>query len=355
MAESRGQSATTKRILQLYFRHFPRETLAFFVFFFEKKLYIGRMLKTIVMDIRNFLNGSIYGMTLIIPGVSATLLAIILKFYDEVIHVVNHFREDYRKNARYAGVFVLGIAAGAVLFSSLIVFLLDNYPLPTILLFTGLLVGMIPLIAEKAAGLIPVHPGQQPGQKPGQKPQITPRKIALTAFFLVALVALSCAVPADVVDPAQAMGDISLPLILYFALGGILNGATLVIPGLSGAFLLLVMGLYPLFIFSISSIGDFFLDMSNLSLLRDITTLLLPYGVGAVFGFLGMARLMEKLLRDFPNDVYAAILGLLIGSVITLFTDQVLVHSGTPALVIAAGALLFCAGCAAAYILSKRH
>jgi len=279
-------------------------------------------------------------MTLIIPGVSATLFAIILKFYDELIKTVNHFSKDRRKNARYLGFFLLGIAVGAVLFSSFIVFLLENAPFPTLLFFTGLLVGIVPLIASKAKGA---------------SPWIAPRKIALAAFSLAALFALSRAVAVASVNPAEAIGSMSVSLVLYVFLAGIINGITLVTPGLSGAFILLVMGLYPLIIYSVSYIGYFFLDMGNVPLLRDISMVLLPFGIGGLIGFLGMARLMEKLLREFHEAVYAAIFGLLLGSVIVLLQDLFASQGDAPAPVLIAGAITFCAGCAASYILGKKE
>ena len=291
-------------------------------------------------DIRNLFNGAVYGTILVIPGVSATLFAIILKFYDELIEVVNHFGENYRKNARYAGVFLLGIAAGAVGISSLIVFLLDHFSFPTMLFFTGLLAGMIPLIARKAKG---------------KSPWFAPGKIALALVALLALLAGSSAVAATTLSPSDALAGMNLSLTLYILLAGIINGATLVIPGLSGAFILLIMGLYPLIVFSISSIGTFFADFGNLPLLRDIAVVLLPFGAGGIIGFLAMARVMEKLLRNFQEAVYAVILGLLLGSIAALFQDHLVIDPSASVLYHASGAVMFCAGCAAAYMLGKRE
>ncbi|MCL2233597.1 MAG: DUF368 domain-containing protein [Treponema sp.] len=293
-------------------------------------------------DIRNFLNGSVYGIILIIPGISATLFAIILKFYEELIGIVNHFREDFRKNVRYLGVFLLGVIAGTVLFSSLVVFLLENHPFPTMLFFTGLLAGMIPLVAAKARGPI------------AEKKLPEPRKIVLAAFSLLVLFAASRLMSTGAVAPAEALAAANAPLLLSIFLAGIINGATLVIPGLSGAFILLIMGLYPLVIFAISSVGDFLLDMGNVSLLRNIAIVLLPFGTGALLGLLGMARIMEKLMRDFPEEVYAVILGLLLGSLVVVVKD-LFAGQEAGAAPLAAGVLTFCAGCAAAYVLGKRE
>jgi putative membrane protein len=291
-------------------------------------------------DIRNFLNGAVYGITLIIPGVSATIFAIILGFYDDLIYTLNHFREDYRKNTRYLLVFLLGIAAGAVALSSVILYLLANYSLPTMLFFMGLLLGIVPLIFLKAKG---------------SGPRIAPRELVLAIISMFVLYAFSRVVTATALTPTEAINNMNMALVLYIFLAGIINGATLVIPGLSGAFILLVMGLYPLVIYSISLIAVFLGDMGNSSLLLDICIVLLPFGLGAVIGCLAMARLMEKLMRNFKKAVYAVILGLLLGSLITLLQDPVVYQSGTSNISIIAGLVMFCLGSAASYILGKRQ
>jgi putative membrane protein len=291
-------------------------------------------------DIRNFINGSVYGITLIVPGISATIFAIILGFYDELLNALNHFREDYRKNIRYLAGFLLGIITGAVIFSYIISYLLAHFSLPTMLFFMGLLVGIVPFIFSKAKG---------------SARRIAPREIALTILSMSALYALSRAVNETAVNPSDAINAMSVALILYIFLAGIINGATLVIPGLSGAFILLIMGLYPLVIYSISSVGVFFRDVGNFLLLRDIGMVLLPFGVGALIGCLCMARIMEKLMQRFYKAVYAVILGLLLGSVITLLQNPLMYQSGTSIIPLIVGVVAFCAGCVLAYRLPQTH
>ena len=290
--------------------------------------------------LRNFLNGVVYGVTLIIPGVSATIFAIILGFYDELIFTINHFREDYRKNLRYLLIFLLGISTGAVAFSSVILYLLMNFSFPTMLLFIGLLLGIVPLIYSKAKGAAP---------------RIALREITLAVISLFALYALSRVVNVTALNSADALSYINIGLVLSVFLAGIINGATLVIPGLSGAFILLIMGLYPLVIYSISSIAVFLGDLGNISLLRDIAVVLLPFGAGALFGCLGMARVMEMLMRNFPKAVYAVILGLILGSVITLLHDPLVYQSGTSIAFLIVGGLTFLSGCVVSYILGKKQ
>lgn len=287
------------------------------------------------------MNGAVYGATLIVPGVSATIFAIMLGFYDELIGTVNHFKEDYRKNIRYIVAFILGIALGAVLFSTVVLYFLENHQFKTMMLFMGLLAGIIPLIATKA-------------KLTRTEKKIPLREVLLALLFMSALLAISQLTPTTETDPTYASSTMNIGLILLILLAGILNGATLVIPGLSGAFLLLIMGIYPLVIGAISSVGTYIANPGNLTLLTELVIVLLPFGIGGVVGLLLMARLMEKLMQEYYEAVYASILGLVLGSVITLFLDFVIVETGLPAVSIVIGILLFCAGGVAAYVLGKR-
>jgi len=290
-------------------------------------------------DIRNFFNGSVYGMTLIIPGISATILAIILGYYDELIHKMNHFKEDYRGSIRYLVVFVIGVAAGAVAFSNAVIYLLNNFSLPTMMLFAGLLTGIVPLTYTYARG---------------NSKRIAAREIILVIISMIVLAALPLLLPDSDAGPAEPETSIGALQLLYIIFAGVVNGATLVIPGLSGAFILLIMGLYPLIISAISSIGTYLGDIRNLALLWELCVILVPYAVGALVGCIFMARLMEKLLRDFHKHVYAVILGLILGSLVALFQNPLVYQSGTSAPMIIAGCITFCGGFVIALLLGKK-
>jgi len=80
----------------------------------------------------------------------------------------------------------------------------------------------------------------------------------------------------------------------------------------------------------------------------------LPYGVGALIGCLAMARLMEKLMRDFYKSVHAVILGLILGSFVTLVKNPLVSQSGSSTILFIAGAVTFCTGFATAYVLGKK-
>jgi len=292
-----------------------------------------------IKDIRNLINGSVYGLTLVIPGVSATILAIILGFYDELIHTMNHFRENKRKNARYMVLFLIGVAIGAVLFSRLMTFLLTAFSLPTMLFFAGLLAGVIPLTYTYAKG---------------NNKRIALREILLAIAAMIVLYFLSTGFNRPEIETAAEAGSIDVMIIIFLVFAGIINGATLVIPGLSGAFIMLIMGLYPLIISTVANIGSYLVDIRNTELLFEISVVLIPFGIGAVIGVLFMARLMEKLLRDYRKSVYAIILGLVVASIAALFQNPIVYQSGTSTPGIILGTLLCALGFTIAFLLGKK-
>jgi len=90
------------------------------------------------------------------------------------------------------------------------------------------------------------------------------------------------------------------------AVMGALAAVAMLIPGISGSFVLLILGVYPTVL---QAVADF-----NMLLLIPIA---LGVGAGLVFG----ARLIAVLLECFPAPMYAFILGLVAGSILYLYSS----------------------------------
>ena len=289
-------------------------------------------------DLRNVFNGAAFGVTLLIPGVSSMMVAIILGFYDELLRTVNHFRRNIKESIRYIAAFAIGAAAGVIALSSAILFLLEEFSVPTMMFFMGLLIGVVPMIYARAKG---------------DRKQIAAKEIALAAVAAGAIIAMSF-LGSDELSSADAGGVIDAGMGAYVFLAGLIGGATLVMPGVSGAFILLLMRLYQLVVGTIAMVGVYLANVGNLKLLQEIMSVLVPFGLGALVGFLGMARLMEKLLRDHSRVVYMIILGIVLGSIGALLADPIVVQSGTSTGLLAAGMAAFCAGGMIAYVLGEK-
>lgn len=290
--------------------------------------------------IRNFFNGVAFGITETVPGISGGTIAIILGFYDELIKTINHFRIDYRKSFKFVIPLILGAAAGILTFSSIMHYLLTNHSLPTMAFFIGLIVGIIPLIYLKI---------KEPGRSLGFK------KLTLILLPILMLVLVAHLKGVSVTDPQAIVNSIDLSFMLFIFIAGIVAAAALVIPGVSGSFVLLLLGIYPLVTYSISSIRHLLADISNISLLWDIGKVLGPLAIGIVIGGLTMVKLIEKLLKNYYTNIYSIILGLLIGSVYALFKEPIVFQSGTSTLIIMIAITTFLLGCIASFTIGKRR
>ena len=289
---------------------------------------------------RNFINGLAFGITEIVPGISGGTIAVILGFYDELIETVNHFTEDYRKYLRFLFPFLFGAVTGIITFSSIIHYLLTNYSFPTMLFFIGLIVGIIPPIYSKVK-----EPGR--GFKYGE--------IALVLLPLFGLLIISELKGVSVTNPIEVIKTIDVPFIIFIFFAGIIAAMALVIPGISGSFVLLLLGIYPLATYSLSSIRHLLADITNISLMLDICKVLLPLGIGVIIGGLSMARLIEKLLKNYYKITYSIILGLLLGSVYVLFREPIVYKSGISTIIIMIGSATFLLGSAISFNLGKKR
>jgi putative membrane protein len=290
--------------------------------------------------IRNFLNGLAFGITETIPGVSGGTIAIVLGFYFELIEAINHFTEDIRKYLKFAIPLILGLVTGLLLFSSLIHYLLTNFSFPTMLFFIGLIMGIIPIIFSKV-------------KEPGINLKLS--EIILIIIPFLVLLLISGLKESSVVDPEEVINNIDFPFMIFIFFAGIVAAMALVIPGISGSFILLLLGIYHVVIYSVSSIRLLLTDVSNTALLLNICKVLIPLVIGIVIGGLSMVRLIEKLLKNYHKVVYSIILGLLLGSVCVLFREPMVYKSGISIIIVIIGIATLSLGAVFSFIMGKKR
>lgn len=95
-------------------------------------------------------------------------------------------------------------------------------------------------------------------------------------------------------------------------LGGSVAICAMILPGISGSFILLLLGLYPVFIEALSTF--------NLGLLAS-------FGVGCAFGLMGFSRLLSWLLKRYHNQTLALLTGFLIGSLNVIWPWKVVLET----------------------------
>ena len=292
--------------------------------------------------VRNFFNGLAFGITETVPGVSGGTIALILGFYYELIRSVNHFRKDYKKSLNFLIPLLLGVAVGALAFSSIINFFLKNYSFPTMTFFIGLITGIIPAIYSKV-------------KEPGKIFNVKEIILILLPIILLVLISNLKGMADSVTDPAEVIKNIDVLFMVFIFFVGMMAAAALVIPGISGSFVMLLCGIYPLFTYTLSSVRILLADIANIELWLNICKVLGPLGIGIIIGGLSMARLIEKLLNNYTKIIYSVILGLLLGSVYALFNDPIVYQSGISLPIIILGAETLFFGAVISYNLGKRR
>jgi len=290
--------------------------------------------------IKNFFNGMAFGITETIPGVSGGTIAIIQGFYDKLISHINNFRKDFKNSLKFLIPIGLGAVTGLMAFATLINFLLEKYSFPTMSFFIGLIMGIIPLIFWKV-------------RQPGRMFKLS--EIVLVVVPIALLVVMSHLNTISVTDPDKVIREMGFPFMLFIFFVGIVAAMALVIPGVSGSFVMLLMGIYPLVTHSVASIKDYLTNMKDIEMLLNICKVLVPLAIGVIIGGLAMVRLIERLLKNHHQVVYLIILGLLIGSVYSLFNNsEVVFKSETSPLIIGIGIATLLLGCTASFFLGKK-
>jgi putative membrane protein len=236
-------------------------------------------------SILNGLKGVTIGMANIVPGVSGGTLAVITGIYDELVDAFgNFFSSGWKRNTAFLTPVITGVLLGNIAFARIIGHLFETAPAATNYGFMGLILGSLPYILK--------HSGIR---------RFEWRYLLLFAAGFVVVLAMGLASRPDKTPPLTEMTILTCMFIFGAAF---LASAAMVIPGISGSFLLLLIGMYTTLQHGFSTV--------------DIPVILL-FTVGTISGVIIISKAISALLKNFHRSVYAAITGLIIGSAVALY------------------------------------
>ena len=258
------------------------------------------------------LKGFLFGIANIIPGVSGGTLAITLGIYQDLISAISHFFKNLKKNLELLIPLGIGMVIALLLGSKVITYSLEKFPLPTTLFFIGLIVGGIPLLTKKLKG---------------KKTKPLNLAVFLLTFGIVMIMTFL-----NTGENAVDLTNMTVVKFLLLILVGVIAAATMVIPGVSGSFVLMLLGFY---IPVVGTVGN----LTNFSELGHNLLILAPFGIGVGLGIVGVAKLIEFLLKKYETPTYYGIIGFVTSSVLGLGIGLVGVETST--LQVLAGLILF--------------
>lgn len=240
----------------------------------------------------NVIRGFFMGITEMLPGISSGTLMLLLGIYDQTLVAINElFTKRYKKSLMFLIPLFIGMGIAIVTMSSLINYMLNTHPIITHFFFLGLVIGVIPMMFKLGNYKVEfktVH-----------------YSIIVVVTVLLFLMDYFILEKSDVTSV-----EMSTTMLIWLFICGFLGASALILPGLSGSVILLMLGAYPILMYSISEF---------LSFNFTVTPVLVAVGLGIIAGVLLTSRVLHYLLRVYPYLMYALIIGLLAGSVFPIF------------------------------------
>lgn len=270
------------------------------------------------------IKGIVIALANIIPGVSGGTLMITLGVYEQIIDIISHPFKNLKNNWKFILFIGIGAVAGILGFSKLISYCLDKFPLATPLFFIGLILGGIPLLFRKG--------------KVKDNIKISNIIICLITFGIVLLFTFLNSGNSVVTITTDIKGIVLLFLV------GMISASSMIIPGISGSFMLMLLGYYKPIIDIVSNLTKFNNLWNNLKIL-------IPFGFGLVFGIVLVAKLIEYLLKKYEVKTYFGVIGFVLASVIAIIVPLFKVSFNVVELII--GIVLLLLGSLATYKISN--
>jgi len=242
--------------------------------------------------LRLVVGGFLMGFANLVPGVSGGTMILAIGLYDRFIASVADVTRLRltRPLVVFLGLMGVGLVAAILGLSGPAVWLVTEHRWVAYSLFVGMTLGGVPLLLR-----------------------------VLRPFGATELV---CAVlgVAAMAAFAFALGDTSLPHnALVFGLVGALAASSMILPGISGSYILLVFGMYDVIVGSVRP--SVLLEDPG-----EALGIVVPTGIGVVLGIGLLSNVLKWTLRSFERPAHAVLLGLLVGSVFGLWPFQRAVH-----------------------------
>ena len=244
-------------------------------------------------NIINILRGFVLGIANIIPGVSGGTLAITLGIYEKLIETISDFKNKIKENFKFLVFIVLGVGIALLVFSNIVSFCLDKYPFATILFFIGIIVGGVPKLLKKV-------------NKSFNIPNLF---IGIITFSIVIIMSLIGNVNNEV-----SLESLNVIKLITLFISGMIASSSMLLPGISGSFVLMLIGYYKPIINAIKELTRFSNLFHNVVILSFM-------GLGIILGIVLAAKLINWLLKKYEVPTYYGIIGFVIASIICIFMN----------------------------------
>ncbi len=241
-----------------------------------------------------------------VPGVSGGIVAFVGGFYEEFIYSLQKFNAKALKlviykpwkrfleyiNALFLGALILGTTVSYFSVSKLLDLLIVHYELYVWAWFFCMIIGSIYYMLKDFS-------------------------FEQKRNYLFLVIGILCGLAISFLEPATENDNL-----LFVFVCGIISVSGMTLPGLSGSFILILIGNYVLLLVdSVNALFDTLVNISQLdfSFLQDkvrmrLLQVLAMFTLGSVVGLISLSHLLGYVLKNFKIQTYAVIIGFITGS-----------------------------------------
>ncbi|WP_291728589.1 DUF368 domain-containing protein [Bernardetia sp.] len=257
-----------------------------------------------------YLKGVAMGAADVVPGVSGGTIAFLLGIYERLLEAIGSFSISTLslllkgKIIEFAQktdlIFLITLFAGIVTsfisLAKLFKYLLANHEILTMSFFFGLIIATIWVVGRRIKEW---------------------NVIAILWFVLGATSAIGISFSGQIEGSSN-------PIYLFFC--GFIAICSMILPGISGSFVLLLLGNYALVIGAISDLPSAVLSF-DVSATLALLWIIVPFALGAVTGLLTFAKLLSWLFDNYENALLALLTGFVLGSLSIIYPWKKVVKS----------------------------
>ena len=239
--------------------------------------------------ILNIFKGALMGAANVIPGVSGGTMALLTGIFERLINAIKSFDlealrllvrfklRDFMNHidANFLAAIGIGVLGSILTFARLLEYLFEHYAIHVWAFFFGLILASVYFVS---------------------------RKISRARLSVIVLYIVGAAIAAGIafMEPAEENASFG-----YLMICGAIAMCSMILPGLSGSYVLLLMGNYELVM--IKAVNTFDLGI------------LIPVGMGAAAGIAAFARLLSWIFKKFHDKTIALLSGFIFGSLAILW------------------------------------
>ncbi|HCY7433149.1 TPA: DUF368 domain-containing protein [Staphylococcus aureus] len=242
----------------------------------------------------NILKGFAMGTSDLVPGVSGGTIALLLGIYNQFIASISGiFSRRFWPSFTFLIPIIIGMLLAMGSLSNLFNYLLSQHHIPTMFFFGGLIIGIVPYLLKIS----------------NYKTSFTTKHYMMVIAGIAILIVITLMNNGDKHAGETLTLSTSLIIIKYF-IAGMCASSAMLLPGISGSFMLLVFGVYGTVMLAISEVVK--LNFAGLPIL-------LAVGFGVLAGFIISSKIIQYFLTHHKLMTFALIIGFVVGSLFAVF------------------------------------